>query len=77
MVFSLLFTPVGRYVAIGVTILVILGGAYWKIRSDAIAEVEAAATSDAIRRMENAVRAGDNAGISPDRLLQNDGHRRD
>lgn len=77
MVFSLLFTPVGRYVAIGVAILVILGGVYYKIRSDAIAEVEAAATTDAIRRMENAVRAGDNAGIGPDRLLQNDGHRRD
>lgn len=77
MVFSLLFTPVGRYVAIGVAIFVILGGVYYKIRSDAIAEVEAAATTDAIRRMENAVRAGDNAGIGPDRLLQNDGHRRD
>ena len=75
--FSLLFTPVGRYVAIGVAIFVILGGVYYKIRSDAIAEVEAAATTDAIRRMENAVRAGDNAGIGPDRLLQNDGHRRD
>ena len=77
MVFSLLFTPVGRYVAIGVAIFVILGGVYYKIRSDAIAEVEAAATTDAIRRMENAVRAGDNVGIGPDRLLQNDGHRRD
>ena len=77
MVFSLLFTPVGRYVAIGVAIFVILGGVYYKIRSDAIAEVEAAATTDAIRRMENAVRAGDNAGIGPDGLLQNDGHRRD
>ena len=75
--FSLLFTPVGRYVAIGVAIFVILGGVYYKIRSDAIAEVEAAATTDAIRRMENAVRAGDNVGIGPDRLLQNDGHRRD
>ena len=77
MVFSLLFTPIGRYLAVGVTIIVILIGVYWKIKSDAIAEVEAAATTDAIRRMENAVRAGDNAGIGPDRLLQNDGHRRD
>jgi len=76
-VFSLLFTPLGKYLAIAVVILAIMAGAYVKIRSDAINEIEAAATSDAIRRMENAIRAGDNAGISSDRLLQNDGHRRD
>lgn len=77
MVFSLLFTPVGRYVAIGVTILVMLGGVYLKIRADAVAEIEAKAMADALERTQNAIRAGDNAAISDDRLLQNDGHRRD
>lgn len=77
MVFSLLFTPVGRYVAIGVTILVILGGAYWKIRSDAIAEVEAAATTDALKRTQNAIRAGDAVNVSPDRVRDADRNERD
>ena len=52
-------------------------GAYWKIRADAVAEIEAAATADAIRRMENAVRAGDAIDVSPDGLLKSDGHKRD
>ena len=52
-------------------------GAYWKIRADAVAEIEAAATADAIRRMENAIRAGDAAGTSPDKLRQSDGNARD
>ena len=75
--FSLLFTPLGRYLAMGAAIVMILGGVYFKIRSDAIAEVEAKATADALRRVENAVRAGDAVDVSPDGLLKSDGHRRD
>ena len=75
--FSLLFTPVGRYLAMAVAVVVVLGGVYFKIRSDAIAEVEAAATKDALRRVENAVRAGDAVDVTPDGLLKSDGHRRD
>lgn len=75
--FSLLFSPIGRYVAIGALVLVALVGIYAKIRADAVAEIEAAATADAIRRMENAVRAGDAVGTSPDKLRQSDGHSRD
>ena len=75
--FSLLFSPIGRYVAIGALVLVALVGIYAKIRADAVAEIEAAATADAIRRMENAVRAGDAVGTSPDKLRQSDGFARD
>ena len=74
---GLLFTPLGRYLMIGGLIIVALGGVYVKIRADAIAELEAAATADALKRVQNAISAGDNAVISPDRLLENDGHRRD
>jgi len=76
-VFSLLFTPVGRYLAMAFAAIVILSGVYFKIRSDAIAEVEAAATADALRRTQDAIRAGDSVDTSPDSLLKSDGHRRD
>jgi hypothetical protein len=77
MVFSLLFTPLGRYAIIGAIIVMALGGIYVKIRADAIAEVEAKATADALGRVQDAVRAGDAIDTSPDGLLKNDGHRRD
>jgi len=76
-VFSLLFTPVGRYLAMAFAAIVILSGVYFKIRSDAIAEVEAAATADALRRTQDAIRAGDSVDTSPDGLLKSDGHKRD
>ena len=75
--FSLLFTPVGRYLAAGVAVLVILAGLYAKIRSDAIAEVQAKATADALGRVQDAIRAGDSVDTSSSGLLKNDGHRRD
>jgi high-affinity K+ transport system ATPase subunit B len=77
MVFSLLFTPLGRYAMIGAVAIMAMFGVYMKIRSDAIAEIEAKATSDALRRTQNAIRAGDVVDTSPDRLLKSDGHRRD
>jgi hypothetical protein len=74
---GLLFSPLGKYILIGGMVLSVLGGVYLKIRSDAIAEVTAAAQADALRRVQNAISSGDNAAVSPDRLLDNDGHRRD
>jgi high-affinity K+ transport system ATPase subunit B len=76
MVFSLLFTPVGRYLVMAAAVVVVLGGIYFKIRADAIAEVEAAATADVLRRTQNAVTAGDAVDVTPDGLLKSDGHRR-
>lgn len=74
---GLLFSPLGRYILLGGVVLMVLGGIYLKIRADAIAEVQAAATADALKRVQNAISAGDNAAVGPDRLLENDGHRRD
>jgi predicted transcriptional regulator len=74
---AFLFTPIGRYLAIAVLIVVALGGIYVKIRADAVAEISAAATADALRRVQDAVSAGDSAVISSERLLETDGHRRD
>ena len=74
---SLLFTPLGRYVAIGMLVLGLTSCVIYKIRADAIAEVEAKATADVLRRTQDAVRAGDIVDTSPDGLLKSDGHRRD
>ncbi len=74
---GLLFSPFGRYILISGIVIVALGGVYVKIRSDAINEVKAQATSDALKRTQDAIAAGDAAAVSPDRLLQDDGHRRD
>jgi hypothetical protein len=76
-VFSLLFTPIGRYLLITVAVIFVLSGVYFKIREDAITGVEAAATADVLRRTQNAVRAGDAVNDSPDGLLKSDGHKRD
>ena len=74
--FSLLFTPIGRYAIIAVVVMMMLGGIYAKIRSDAIAEVEAAAVSDALRRTENALRSGDSVDTSTGKLRQHDKFQR-
>lgn len=75
--FSLLFSPLGKYVAILMLVIGLTSCVYFKIRADAIAEVEAQATADALRRTQDAIRAGDAADVSPDGLLKSDGHRRD
>jgi hypothetical protein len=75
--FNLLFTPLGRYLIMAVAAIVVLSGVYFKIRADAIAGVEAAANSDALRRIGNAVNAGDAVDTSLDRVRNSDGHRRD
>jgi hypothetical protein len=58
-------------------ILVVLGGAYLKIRADAVAEVEAAATADLLKRTEDAIRAGDSLKLTPDRVRDPDRNERD
>lgn len=76
-VFSLLFTPVGRYAIMAFIAIVVLSGVYFKIRADAVAEIEAAATADVLRRTRNAVGASDALDLSPDRVRDPDKHRRD
>ena len=77
MVFNFIFTPLGRYVAIGLLVFGLTSCVIYKIKADATAEIEAAATADALRRTQNAIRAGDAVDLSPDGLLKSDGHRRD
>jgi hypothetical protein len=72
-----LFTPIGRYITIAVAAFLVLAGIYVKIRSDAVSDYKAEATQEVLERTQDAIRAGDAALISPDRLLQDVGHKRD
>ena len=75
--FSLLFSPLGRYLLLGAAIVMVALGIYGKIRADAVAEVEAAAVSDVLRRTENAVKAGDAVDVSADGVRKPDAYTRD
>ena len=74
--FSLFFTPIGRYLAVGAAILIVLSGVYFKIRADAVAEVEAAAVADALKRTQNAINAGSAVDVRPERLRDDDSNER-
>ena len=74
---AFLLTPIGRYIATAVVIGSILFGLYLKIRADAVAEIEAAAQADALRRTQNAIRAGDSVDNSDNGLRKPDRNRRD
>ncbi|CAB5170256.1 hypothetical protein UFOVP155_13 [uncultured Caudovirales phage] len=68
----LLFTPMGRYIAIALLILSISGGVYYKIRSDAVQEMETAANEEVLRRTINALRSSGSIAGNPERLRELD-----
>jgi hypothetical protein len=74
---TLLFSPIGRYIAIGGGILVVLFGVYLKIRADAVEDMKAKAQADIIERTKDALDAANSVNLDPERLRESDGHRRD
>jgi hypothetical protein len=74
---ALLFTPLGRYIAIGGVVLVALFGVYLKIRASAIEDLKAKAQADIIERTKDALDAASSVDLTPERLRDTDGHRRD
>jgi type II secretory pathway pseudopilin PulG len=67
-------------VIIGAMALAVVGILYMLYRDAKKAgalETTTAAQSDALHRVQNAIRSGDAVPSSPDRLRDNDGHRRD
>jgi high-affinity K+ transport system ATPase subunit B len=57
--------------------VVVLGGIYYKIRADAVAEIQAEAQADVLRRTQNAIHAGDSVTDDPAKLRERDKHQRD
>jgi hypothetical protein len=72
-----LFTPVGKYLALGAIVVSVAGGLYWKIRSDAIASERARQQQVELERIRDAIRAGDAVVIDPERLRDKDRFGRD
>jgi len=75
-VIAFLLTPIGRYVAIGMLAIALTSCVIYKIRSDAVADAEAKATADTLRRVEDAVRSGDSIDLSTGGLRQHDQFQR-
>lgn len=73
---AFLLTPIGKHAAIAMLVIGLTSCVIYKIRRDAVAEVEAKATADALRRAENAVRSGDSIDLSSGRLRQHDQFQR-
>ena len=72
-----LFTPLGRYLALGAMVVVLAGGLYWKIRADAIAQERARLQQIELERIRDAIRAGDAVNVDPGRLRDPDRFNRD
>jgi len=76
----LLLSPIGRWITMGVLLMAFAIGAYWKIRSDAIATHQARQQVLELKRLQNALDADERARrmlSDPDGLRANDGFRRD
>ena len=78
--FTLLFSPIGRWIAIGVFLMALAVGMYLKVRKDAVAQYETRQQVQELKRLQNALDADERARrllADPDGLRANDGFRRD
>jgi hypothetical protein len=70
-------TRLGQGLAAAAAVVVALLSVYTKARRDGRAAERSEAKSDALKRTQDAIRSGDRASVSPDRLRDDDGFRRD
>lgn len=75
--FNFLFTPIGRYAALAMLAICLTTYGIHLIRKEAVSEIEAQARQDELKRIGNAVNAGDAVNTSPERVRDTDGHKRD
>lgn len=79
-VLTLLFSPLGRWIAIGVFVGALLIGSYLKIQKDAVERHVSRQQINEMKRLQNALEADERARrllADPDGLRANDGYRRD
>lgn len=70
-------SPIGRYFAIALGAVVILGGLYLSFRNAIRGDVQAEIIQESLGRITDAIRAGDAVSTDPGSVLTNDGHCRD
>lgn len=76
----LLFSPIGRWITLGVFLMVVCAGAYLKIQKDAADRVITRQQVQELKRLQNALDADERTRrmlADPDGLRANDGFRRD
>lgn len=76
----LLFSPIGRWITLGIFLMALCVGAYLKIQKDAVERHLSRQTVQEMKRLQNALDADERARrllSDPDGLRANDGYRRD
>lgn len=79
-VLTLILSPIGRWIAIGVFVGALLIGSYLKIQKDAVERHVSRQQVNEMKRLQNALEADERARrllADPDGLRANDGYRRD
>lgn len=77
---TLLISPIGRVVVIGVALIALAIGAYLKIQADAVDKHKARQQFQDMKRLQNALDADERARrmlADPNGLRADDGYRRD
>lgn len=77
---TLLISPIGRVVVIGVALIALAFGAYLKIQADAVDKHKARQQIQDMKRLQNALDADERARrmlADPNGLRADDGYRRD
>jgi hypothetical protein len=74
---ALLLSPIGRGLAAGALLLVAVGAIYHAGARSGAQKVERAAQEDAVRRLKDAINAGDAVPLGPDGLRKPDSNARD
>ncbi len=69
-------SPIMRWAAAILGVLAAVAAIYGRGRKDAKQKIEAENNADVLNRTQNAIAAGDAVSSDPERLRENDGHRR-
>jgi hypothetical protein len=68
----LLFSPIGRMIAISFIVIMLVAALYSQVRSSARNAVQAEIAHETMERINDAVRAGDSVRDNPKRVLELD-----
>jgi len=76
---AFLFTPIGRYIALAIIVIMCVTGVYYSIRSNAVTEYQAKELAVSVEHENAAIKAGDRADAidsDPSRLRDPDSFER-
>lgn len=74
---AFLLTPIGRYIAIAIVVIMAISGVYWSIRSDAVSDYRAKENTEALEKVNDAINAGDAVSRDSSGLRRHDAFERE